>query len=479
MDFEYENRTGPVDNASPFMQVSQNIRRQAPLSPSKSGMKKRGSDDVESAERVAKPCTGMLDSPSKALINHRPTSPGKQFPPTPFSGTPAFSALYTTPHKNQNELEDSSAGETPTNDSDATPDNSMRGGSKLARFDNATQPNLGGAEGRYSPSKDTERPSVQKSYSWDRTVASFKKVKEKFSSPGRHGSRDEYRIEKAEKKRRGQVDRRFRRDRRHSMSDSADESEQPRSRTRSPRKISRQHPEPVTAEPHWIASFFSFLAHHQGLPHVLAWYAQLLFNICLLSFCMYLVWCFWGAVAGDVEKRSWEAQQVVMSEVSACARDYKSNSCDPARRPPALELACANWERCMNQDPTQVKRAQVGAQTFAEIFNAFVEAISYKAMAFTFILVFGCFAISNFAFGYFREKAVGAPSFYAPPSQQQQQQQYFPPPTPQRALSGNQDYYPGTPAWQPVLEPAHNGEYGQIEDMGSPTRSPVRRLDYR
>nr|POF03767.1 nucleus export protein brr6 [Quercus suber] len=448
MDFEYENRTGPVDHTSPFMQV----RRTAPTSPAKNVVRKR-----------------LFDSPSRSTDNRRPLSPEKQLPPTPFTGQPAFSALFTTPHKNQNAYDDSSAGETPNNDSDATPDTGRRGGSNLARFDTATQPSSRDMERRHSPSKEIEhRPSPQKRYSWDRAVTS---LKNKFS-PSRYSAREEYRVDK---RRKGQVDRRFRRDRRHSMSDSGEESEPPRSRTRSPRKASRQHDEALTVEakPHSVASFFSFLAQHPTIPHVLSFYAQLVFNVCLLSFCLYLVWCFWGAVAGDVEKRSWEAQQVVIAEAAACSEQYRANHCDRATRAPALETVCENWMLCMKQDATKVKRAQVGAQTFAEIFNAFVEAISYKAMAFTFILVFGCFAISNFAFGYFRDKTVGAPPFTYPQGQHQQPQpQYFPPPTPQRPFSSAQEFYQGTPSWyqhpHPELEPTPSGGYGQIEGTGSP-----------
>ena len=61
-----------------------------------------------------------------------------------------------------------------------------------------------------------------------------------------------------------------------------------------------------------------------------------------------------------------------------------------------MEPYCLDWARCKARDPYKVARAKVSAHTFAEIFNSFVEPISYKAMLFTAILVFGCFGISNF-----------------------------------------------------------------------------------
>lgn len=475
MEFQWENRTGPVDCASPFAQVGQHQsmrKNPPPMSPLKSPSKKRAFGDSLNNEQAGS--RSAQTRVERSSTRHLPTSPDKQLPPTPFSGTPAFSGLFTTPHKNQNTYDDSSAGETPrspeNNDSDATPDTNMR--SAMARFDHASQPVIAGAERSYgspSPSKEVARPGMpHRESSLQRAITGMKNIKNKLSSPGRNESRSEHRVEK---RRRGQVDRKFARQRRRSMSDSGEDSDRP-PRTSSPRKTGKlDRPSNVDSKQHWIASFFTFIAQHPTVPHILSFYAQLLFNVALLGSCLYLIYCFWSAVQGDVEKRSWEAQIVVMAEMAACAEQYNANKCDPTTRVRALEALCENWALCMKQDPSKVKRAQVGAQTFAEIFNAFVEAISYKAMAFTFILVFGCFAISNLAFGYFRDKA-SAPQFH--------QQQYYPPPTPQRSFSGQggQDFY-GTPWHQHqslmASDPQPSDGFGQIEGRGSP----VKRLDYR
>ena len=186
-----------------------------------------------------------------------------------------------------------------------------------------------------------------------------------------------------------------------------------------------------------------------------------------------------------------------MADMAVCAQQYQANNCEPERRAPALETICSNWEKCMKRDPNKVARAQVSAHTFAQIFNSFVEPISYKAMLFTAILVFGCFGISNFvrkswhkggfkrvytddderlqAFGFFRNRAqqyqppYGYGYGYAPP----------PPPTPQRSFSGEDGgFYSGTPWHQPLpgmgYEPQLSGAYGQVDGQGSP----VRRLAY-
>ena len=169
------------------------------------------------------------------------------------------------------------------------------------------------------------------------------------------------------------------------MSDSGEDQE--------PQKSPR---EGVSEEkPHWAGSFFSFLAQHPSLPQTLSYYAQFIFNVFLLCCCGYLIYCFWSAVLGDVDKLSNEAMADLVAHVRWCEQEYKKNNCDAEKRLPFVEEHCTKMEKCMN-DPHRVGRAKMSAHAFAEIFNSFVEPISYKAMIFSAIMVFGCFGISNF-----------------------------------------------------------------------------------
>ena len=492
MDFEFQNGTGPMDGRSPFAQLSQNTQR-FPMSEAK---KREQTQDVEMSDAVA--LTSMagtgsynaFDSPAKPRST-QPSSPSKPLPPTP-----AFNSLFTTPRKTQMDIDDSSAGETPKSpeqnqDSDApTPDyrapNTSNLRSALTTLGAVSMPATAGAERpeRSSPAK--EKPGAIRRDSW------MVRVKNKLYSPGRgevarldHPNTTDKRIEK---RRRRELDRKASRRRRHSISSDdgdADESELP---PISPRKTSSKHlpstpdaQQPSEKEPFWLTKLFTFIAQHPTVPHILSFYAQLLFNIFLLTGCAYLCYCFWAAVQGDVDKKSHEAMADIMAEMAACAEQFTKNQCDRATRMPALETVCENWSKCMNQNPAHVGRARVSAHTFAEIFNSFVEPISYKAMFFTAILVFGCFAISNMAFSFFRKSEGQAP---APTTFGFGQGGYYqqpPPPTPQRSFSGpGEGFYAGTP-WQQNgfgaglgLEPAPSGGFGQIDGRGSP----VRRLKY-
>ncbi|KAK3118007.1 hypothetical protein LTR53_000043 [Teratosphaeriaceae sp. CCFEE 6253] len=459
MDFEFQNGTGPMDGRSPFAQfASQNAQRFVPSS------RKRNYD--------------TYDSPPKSAT-HQPASPFKALPPTP-----AFNALFNTPRKTAADIDDSSAGETPrspeqNNDSDATPDRAnLR--SALGRVEAASMPAQPGAE----------RPSPHKANSWITTQ--LIKAKTKFASPGRgeitrvdHTSGMERRVEKRRKR---EINRKESRRRRHSMSDSAsdDDDDAPRSRhtqISSPRKTSagsqHQHPLSSTTPPqrkeHWLATLYTFLESHPTIPHILSWYAQLAFNLFLLTSLAYLLATAYRAFAADVDKRAHDAMADVLAEMAACAHQFTANRCARGERVPAMEIVCEGWAKCMTRDPARVGRAKVSAGTLAEIFNSFVEPISYKAMVFTCVLVFGCFGISNFAFGLLRKtEAMGGAGGGYPP------QGYYPPPTPQRSFSGRDQeglFEGGVVPWHQGegggLEPLPSGAggYGGVEGRGSPVRT--------
>ncbi|KAH9844835.1 Di-sulfide bridge nucleocytoplasmic transport domain [Teratosphaeria destructans] len=450
MDFEFQNGTGPIDSRSPFALLSQNAQRFPASS------KKR----THSA----------FNSPSKPYASHQ-SSPLKPLSPNPA----AFNALYNTPRKtNNNEYDDSSAGETPKSperqdDSDATPDttNLRRA---LSKIDAASAPTLPGAE-RSSPTKEKqERPGVPKRDSW------MDRVKAKFHSPGRgeipRSDRTENMERRIQKRRKREIDRQVSRKRRHSVSDSEREDSELAALS-SPRKRSGQHGhnegmiDSETKKEHWISSLFTFIGKHPTVPHILSWYAQLAFNVFILFAIAYVGYCFYAAIQGDIDKKAHEAMADIMVEMAACAKQYTDNRCEPDTRVPAMATVCDNWSKCMNRDPNKIGRAKVGGMVWAEIYTAFVEGISIKAMVFTFILVAGAFFAANFSFTLFRRtEQIPPQAFYQQPPPV--------PPTPSRGFSGGP--YDGTPWFgREGYEPLPSGAgYGSIEGRGSP----VKRLQY-
>ncbi|MCJ1350838.1 MAG: hypothetical protein MMC33_000819 [Icmadophila ericetorum] len=190
--------------------------------------------------------------------------------------------------------------------------------------------------------------------------------------------------------------------------------------------------------PSSVVSFFSFIESHPNLPHILSWYAQLVLNFSWIMFVIYIVYSFWSTIRQDVDMKAEEATAVILTEMTACSSQWVANKCEGPNRVPALETVCENWAKCMTRDPNAVGRAKVSAHTFAEIFNSFMEPISYKAMVFFLALTFGCIAVSNFAFGNFRNKHhPPPPTHYANPPPPQMHfpsgDPYF---TPHRSRSG-------------------------------------------
>ena len=135
----------------------------------------------------------------------------------------------------------------------------------------------------------------------------------------------------------------------------------------------------------WFAAFLNGIESHPNLPNVLSFYAQLTLNFFLVGLAIFGVWTFWSTIKGDVDKASDEAIAAAVADMAKCAANFVENGCQNPNRPPALETVCDNWDFCMNRDPKSVGRAKISAHTFAQIFNSFIEPISYKAMVCLFI----------------------------------------------------------------------------------------------
>lgn len=69
----------------------------------------------------------------------------------------------------------------------------------------------------------------------------------------------------------------------------------------------------------------------------------------------------------------------IVQDIAMCAMEYRANRCEN-NSAPALVRQCNEWEACMNRDPTKIGRTKVAAEMIAEVYNSFVEPISFKAM---------------------------------------------------------------------------------------------------
>lgn len=119
-----------------------------------------------------------------------------------------------------------------------------------------------------------------------------------------------------------------------------------------------------------------------------------------------------------------------------------------------MEAACSAWETCMNRDPKVVGRARVGAETFADIINSFVDSISLKTMLFSTLMVGLLVVLTNSALFNLRAKQelVHQRELHQHKLAQVQYPYYLPPGAPgQHGYAGQPGLPPpGSPSGQPL-----------------------------
>lgn len=310
----------------------------------------------------------IFESPNKPRAPEPSAQPFLFRPPSPAKAFPApRKPSFTTPRKPEADLCSSGAEQSsPENaDGEDTPDGpSNMQLMRITKDDDADMTDV----------LDTKRPAKK---------GLLDDFYSRFNSPGRgelrRGRFSDAITRRVRKRRRPDVDRDTRLAPLWASYDS--ESDRPHAPAQEDKRRSEDDPpKHASASPALIPSIFAWLESHPNLPHVLSYYAQFFLNVFLVFFFIYIIYSFWATIRSDVDKRSEVVASEVLAEMAACARQFVENRCERDTRVPAMETVCENWERCMNKDPRSVGRAKVSAHTFAEIFNSFVEPISYKAM---------------------------------------------------------------------------------------------------
>lgn len=133
-----------------------------------------------------------------------------------------------------------------------------------------------------------------------------------------------------------------------------------------------------------------------AVPYMLLLYLQLLLNILLVAVLVYVGWSFISSVRRDIGHKVDMYTLDAVHEILRCLREYYRNKCGLDVRAPALELLCIQWEKCMNRDPQQLGRAQISAETLADVVNGFVRPLSWKLVTVFVLAMGGGFGAVNF-----------------------------------------------------------------------------------
>ena len=372
MDYEYDNKQGPVDPHSPWLNIANTPRREH--NPSQAtAISAAGAHELSKGPLFGQPGPqSHFSSPTKnafatpnhlrQIANNFPQSGGKPLP-----GLPPHTNAWNTPRTPAPDYDFSSGGETPNTpaqDSEQpTPDT----------------PKMRLLQDSPSPKKGGRRSSM---FSFTRLKNSLSPSKESKKELDMELSRKHYseKMENRISKRRSTRERSDRSKKKHMVlrdndnDDTDNEAAQvQRNAPAEPGKVQQTHGSSV-------ASFFHWIEAHPGLPSVLSWYMQFTVNVFLAVSFMYIMYLVYSGVMADINIESNKHAAELMTEIAQCVKNYRENRCEPDTRVPAMEMACGNWETCMARDPKKLARASVTVKTFAGIINSFFEEFSYKSM---------------------------------------------------------------------------------------------------
>jgi hypothetical protein len=138
----------------------------------------------------------------------------------------------------------------------------------------------------------------------------------------------------------------------------------------------KSHQKPRKAK----SSARDWLEMHRDIPEVVSSYLQMFVHASWVLLAIYILFSCFRIVRQDLDNRVQESVAVAASKIQECSLNYITNRCNPDLRVPAMEAICAQWERCMNDDPNKVGRSSVSAAMLAEILNSFVSELHWKTM---------------------------------------------------------------------------------------------------
>ncbi|KAF9583007.1 hypothetical protein BGW38_010434 [Lunasporangiospora selenospora] len=140
------------------------------------------------------------------------------------------------------------------------------------------------------------------------------------------------------------------------------------------------------------------------LPYIVSGYVQVALNATFICMILYIIFNFATTIQSDVNHRVESYRRQEMERIQQCRVDYNTNLC--VRDLPALRDFCMKIKSCMEEPEPWIARTSVAAETFANIVNAFVNTMSYKALSFFVVLIFGAWLLLNYALYSYRSNHV-------------------------------------------------------------------------
>lgn len=163
-----------------------------------------------------------------------------------------------------------------------------------------------------------------------------------------------------------------------------DESDRPSSSEGRPTRTGKQEPKTDVQKAPSNMSFFkqllTLLEEHPNVPAILSWWAQLVVNLSLFSLAVWMVFSFVSEIRNEFDAVASKEMDSILHSIAECMQRYEDNKCAAGNLVPGLVPICAADRKCMDTDPTHVRRAMLSARTMAQIIDSFIEPISWKAI---------------------------------------------------------------------------------------------------
>lgn len=163
-----------------------------------------------------------------------------------------------------------------------------------------------------------------------------------------------------------------------------DESDRPSSSEGRPTRTGKQEKTPDVQKAPSNMSFFkqllTLLEEHPNVPAILSWWAQLVVNLSLFSLAVWMVFSFVSEIRNEFDAVASKEMDSILHNIAECMQRYEDNKCAAGNLVPGLVPICAADRKCMDTDPTHVRRAMLSARTMAQIIDSFIEPISWKAI---------------------------------------------------------------------------------------------------
>ncbi|GAM21814.1 hypothetical protein SAMD00019534_049890 [Acytostelium subglobosum LB1] len=123
------------------------------------------------------------------------------------------------------------------------------------------------------------------------------------------------------------------------------------------------------------------------LPEVLDRYLHFFVRLFIVSMIFIVIIYFFNAIANDVQLKYQLHAAQLQKEIEACSKNYFDNKCLPETRLPAMVDMCAQWEICMNKDPSSLPKSKLFAELVSEVLDSLVMNMSYRTMIFSLVVL--------------------------------------------------------------------------------------------